>query len=495
LSKVANTLYTQELLLLIKLWLRRAAWPTEMNDGIQPNNGRPHADLNLSALEMWKAFHATPGPSHCELNQALLKDILDCSKEADAAEKRLDFNAAVSARKKQVQIATQALNAESPLLLQAKIQLGRAYLRNNQMTDATEVLAAPLVATTHLPTDGNELLHHLAQASLRELLQAHLERRDFPSLLANLSIAATYMTHLKGVGSEDCVELAFERVLALEAVRASSEEPTVSQTQEIRSAIVEARDILLSEECRVRAPRKAELLHALSLKLFNSCAWDEAEITLQRSLSFVTDLPKRSACILMLAQIAAYRGQTSEAHAYLALLEQQGIDSCPARKLLAQQICSILAPRETISLPQGGLATDSPILRCIKDSLVRGYVLLQSGEPLAAQGLLEGAGALISHHYNSRHVLWSTTHMLLCKTFAERANRELERDPPNDSAWKRLLTVARGHALQSYDIQRELEGTVAGRQQALTFALSITEALEETGTAATLRAMLQRERL
>jgi hypothetical protein len=465
-----------------------------MNEGIQPNNGGPHAEQTPSALEMWRSFHATPRPPHSELNNELLKDLLACSKRAVDAETRSDASAAIAARQKQVQIAAQALGPESPLLLQANIQLGRAYLRNNQMTDATEVLAAPLASATQLPREGNELLHEVAKACLRELLHAHLEKRDFPALLADLSLASTYLTNLQGVGSEECVELAFDRVLALEALRASSEEPSARQDQDIRSAIVEARDILLSEECRMRAPRKAELLHALSLKLFNACAWDEAEITLQRSLSFVTDLPKRSACILMLAQIAAYRGETSEAHAYLALLEQRSIDTCPANKLLAQQIRSILETSEPTSLPQGGLATDSPMLRCIKDSLVRGYVLLQSGEPLAAQGLLEGAGALISHHYNTRHVLWSTTHMLLCKTFTERANRELEGATDNKTAWKRLLTVARSHALQSYDIQRELDGAVAGRRQALTFALSITEALEETGTATTLRAMLQRER-
>lgn len=454
------------------------------------NNPRGSAQLP-EAVELWRAFQATATSSNAAITESLLKDLTRCTRQANEAAQRGDHAAAVRARREQVAVATRAVPQNDPLVVQAEIQLGRALLKNKETELGLESLAESLQRAKNLPHDGHELLHRVAMAAHREVLDVHLHKGDFRTLLAALSDASSYTAQHTHPTSAETIELAFERVLALEALRAASDEPNAIHRAQINQAIVDTRTLLLAEECGATTHRRAELLHTLGLKLFSACAWDEAAETLLRSLSLVSDPLQRSSSLLMLAQIAAYQSRNEEAKQYLDLLDSRIVSQDPGNKLLLDQVRLFVFPNLDSNVPTGALATDPPILRCIKDHLVRGYVLLTNHQILAAQGTLEGAGALISHQYHSDHVLWSTNHLLLCKVFTERANEIQERSSFNEHDWRGLLDTARSHAMSSYRIQQSLEGAPEAKRQALTFALSLSEALGDTAQELEIRALLR----
>ncbi len=465
-----------------------------MDRGIQPNNNKLPATSLSEAAEMWRAFQTSIAPSQeATITDPLLQELARCATQAHEAEQRGDFTSAVHARREQLDVASRAMPKGAPLLLQAEIQLGRALVKNQDIEQGLEILSESLTAAKHLPADGHELLHHIAMAAHREVLNTHLQRRDFRALLASLSNATEHTAQYRGPASAEIIELAFERVLALEALRAVSEEPNDIQRNQINRAILDARALLLADDCGATAHRRTELLYSLGHKLFSACAWEMASETLLRSLSFVTAPSQRTAMLLMLAQIAAYQARDEEAKQYLNLLDTRVVSKDPASKLLLNQIQLILSPDRPSNIPPGGLPTDHPHLRCIKDYLVRGYVLLTDHQFLAAQGTLEGAGALISHHYHSGHVLWATNHLLLCKVFTERANEMQERGSYDEKSWRGLLRAACAHAMSSYRIHQSLDGPPDARRQALTFALSLSEALGDVAQEMEIRGLLRDE--
>ncbi len=462
-----------------------------MDQGLPTNSNQRGAAQLPEAVELWQAFEATRTSSNAAITQSLLEDLTRCTRRANDAEQRGDFAAAVLARSEQVAFAARAVSQGDPLLVQAEIQLGRALLKNNQNDLGLEMLAKTLETAKNVPQQGHDLLHRVAMAAHREVLDVHLQKRDLPALLDALSEAAAYTAQHTPPASAESIELAFERVLALEALRALSEDPSAMPRAQINRAILDTRALLLSEKCGATSHRRSELMYTLGLKLFNACAWDDASDTLLRSLSLMSDPRQQSSALLMLAQMAVYQARDTEAAHYLAILDRRSLCHDPGNELLLDQIRLFISPTNSPNVPTGGLPSDSPHLRCIKDHLVRGYRLLMDHHLLAAQGTLEGAGALISHQYHSGHVLWATNHLLLCKVFTERANEMQARSSYNEQDWRDLLRAARSHAMRSYRIQESLDGATVEKRRALTFALSLSEALEDTAQESEIRALLR----
>jgi hypothetical protein len=222
---------------------------------------------------------------------------------------------------------------------------------------------------------------------------------------------------------------------------------------------------------------QGHILSTLGKSLFYAGMWDEAAYTLVRGLQYTIAPNAKASSLGMLAQIAHYRGEREEALQYIREMRMVPGALTPYLEALATDIAN--------STNQSRDSVDPPELRCIKETLHRGFDLLEQARLIAAQCTLEGALAQIEHQYGPRHYLVTTALTLLSKALADQGT-ECEDEERRES----LYRDSRDCALRGYEILKDENLDRERQRQLLGFAHAVSEELGDQVEVRRIGAML-----
>lgn len=404
----------------------------------------------------------------------IMRSLTATAKQAARAESELRFTDVVDLWQSQVQQnSNPSTPAERAVLALSSLELGKALLKSGDYVRGTEMIDRTIESAI---SSGIRIPSDVILGGIRSSIDAHLAHRSLEAVVRNLKTAFAITSEAHGPLSAQSAELAFERVLALEALRATDDAFAPDRYGELSDAITHARELVSSPECGLSSARKGALLFALGKRQFSYSDWDESVRTLRTGLGFLTETSKITETILMLAQVAAYQQRPVDAQRHLAFIEKDTRMCTPQVLRAIQEVRAIIIPTKVeAGISRGHNPSDPPQLKAIKDLLVLGYTLLQAEKPMAAQSVLEGAQAHISRFYHERHVLWAKANILLAKAFADQA--PMCENAGRDST--ELLLEGRRQALAGLDLMRHHNLDSEQRRTALTMALEISEALDD----------------
>lgn len=323
--------------------------------------------------------------------------------------------------------------------------------------------------------DGRTSL--LIKDSLRELADQHLNHGDLLGTLRALDLSLALARKQTGDHRGEITTLSFERVLALKLIREQQGASNLELNQSYLEAIIETRRMALQEGGGITPNTQGHILSTLGKSLFYAGMWDEAAYTLARGLQYTIAPNAKASSFGMLAQIAHYKGERQEALQYIREMRMIPGALTPDLEALATDIAN--------TTNQAHDNVDPPKLRCIKETLHRGFALLEQEKLIAAQCTLEGALAQIEHQYGPRHYLVTTALTLLSKTLADRAT-ECGDDDMRDT----LYRESRDYALRGYEILKDENVDRQRQRQLLGFAHAISAELGDRVQVERIGAML-----
>jgi len=312
---------------------------------------------------------------------------------------------------------------------------------------------------------------------LRELADQHLNHGDLLGTLRVLDISLALARKQTGDHRGEITTLSFERVLALKLIREQQGATNTELNQSYLDAIIETRRMALQEGGGITPNTQGHILSTLGKSLFYAGMWDEAAYTLVRGLQYTIAPNAKASSLGMLAQIAHYRGEREEALQYIREMRMVPGALTPYLEALATDIAN--------STNQSRDSVDPPELRCIKETLHRGFDLLEQARLIAAQCTLEGALAQIEHQYGPRHYLVTTALTLLSKALADQGT-ECEDEERRES----LYRDSRDCALRGYEILKDENLDRERQRQLLGFAHAVSEELGDQVEVRRIGAML-----
>lgn len=317
----------------------------------------------------------------------------------------------------------------------------------------------------------------LIKNALRELADQHLNHGDLLGTLRALDLSLAFARKQTGDHRGEITTLSFERVLAFKLIREQQGASNPALNQSYLDAIIETRRMALQEGGGITSNIQGHILTTLGKSLFYAGMWDEAAYTLVSGLRHTIDPNAKASSFGMLAQIAHYKGEREEALQYIRELRMIPGVLTPDLEALATDIAN--------ATNQSRDNVDPPELRCIKETLHRGFVLLEQEKLIAAQSALEGALAQIEHQYGPRHYLVTTALALLSKALADQGT-----ECADDEMRETLYKESRDYALRGYDILKDENVDRERQKQLLGFAYAISEELNDHAEVARLGGML-----
>jgi|GEM_PF-7134870 len=379
---------------------------------------------------------------------------------------------------------------ERAIVAFCNLMLGRAILMSGKYQDGCNAinLGIKLADTAEKVIPPSFILD-----ALQALTNAHRKHGRWGEVIKNLGRASKIINYYYGPRSAQAAEVAFEEILALEAVRAIQCEPDLDLDPAMLASIERADGLISDPACRLTKSRRANLLLELGNRQYTYGEWRSAERTLKTCMNLLDveqDSPKMVSCLLILAHIFVHQQRPSDVDACLSSLEKfpdhrtQGAQNAVDAIRIMMNSASVSRPPSA-----GHNPSDPPHLIAIKNLLRRGYQQLRAGTPDAAHGSLEGAQALIALHYNDRHPLWAKADVLIARACADQANAQVKvgRDPTD------FLMSGRKRALSAWYVMRDLGWGTNDRRGALTMALKFSQALEDEQDTLRIRRMLERE--
>lgn len=340
---------------------------------------------------------------------------------------------------------------------------------------SVEATAKAVVESDNIPLDAGARL--LVTKCIRELADQHLSHSDPMGALRAVDLLLELARKDSGNHRDEITTLSFERVLALKLVREQQGARNPELDESYMQAIRDTRRMALQEECGLTTATRGHILVTLGKSLFYTGAWDDAKSTLTSALHFTTKPEATAASFMMLAQISHYQGESAEAAEYIREIKNMRFAIPPELQAIADDIVqNPIQYRES---------NDAPALQCIKDTLQRGYALLESEQLLGAQSTFEGALSMIEHQYGCNHYLASTALTLLCKSLADRAYHCLDAEERSE-----LYGKAREYALRAFDLLKAQDLDRPRQRQVLEYAQVISAALNDQREVARISRML-----